>query len=279
MSTRLPRIPQFLRSRLAAGIGALVVLIVVVVMARRLMNHHDPADDIPLQTVSRRDIAPTVEATGTVAPVEVVEIKSKASGQIITMPVEIGSVVKTGDLLAQIDNVMVLNQYNQSLAAQKAAQANVDISATQAKRAEELYSREVITADQHEAATLGYANAKSQLAKAHSDLVIARQALDDATVRAPSPGTIIEQDVTQGQVIASATMSASGGTTLLKMADLNRVQMQALVGETDIGNVRPGQEAAVTVDALPNGTFRGQVIKIEPQATVQQSVTMFPVLV
>src|SRR5262245_28179716 len=243
------------------------------------MNHHHPSDNIPLQTVSRRDIAQTVEATGTVAPVEIVEIKSKASGQIIKMPVEIGSVVKTGDLLAQIDNVMVLNQYNQSLAAQKAAQANVDISGTQSKRAEELFSREVITADQHEAATLGYANAKSQLAKARSDLEIARQALADATVRAPSAGTIIEQDATQGQVIASATMSASGGTTLLKMADLNRVQMEALVGETDIGNVRPGQEAMVTVDAFPNRSFRGQVIKIEPQATVQQSVTMFPVRV
>jgi HlyD family secretion protein len=195
------------------------------------------------------------------------------------MPVEIGSVVKAGDLLAQIDPLMVQNQYNQSLAALRAAQSNVDISGKQAQRAEDLFAQEVITADQHEAATLGYANAEAALAKARSDLEISRQALGDATVRAPSAGTIIEQDVTQGQVIASATASASGGTTLLKMADLNRVQMQALVGETDIGNVSPGQEAAVTVDAFPNRTFRGQVIKIEPQATVQQSVTMFPVLV
>ena len=279
MSTRLPRMPHISKSRLVALLGALALLIVGALVARRMMNRHNPADDMPLETVSRRDIAQTVEATGTVSPVEIVEIKSKASGQIIKMPVEIGSVVKSGDLLAQIDNVMVQNQYNQARAALLAAQSNVDISGKQSERAEELFSREVITADQHEAATLGYANAKSQLARARSDLEIARQALTDATVRAPSAGTIIEQDVTQGQVIASATMSASGGTTLLKMADLNRVQMQALVGETDIGNVKPGQEAMVTVDAFPNRTFRGQVIKIEPQATVQQSVTMFPVLV
>ena len=279
MSTRLPRMPHILKSRLAALLGALALLIVVALVARRMMNRHNPADDMPLETVSRRDIAQTDRGHGHRVAGRDRRDQVKASGQIIKMPVEIGSVVKSGDLLAQIDNVMVQNQYNQALAALRAAQANVDISGKQSERAEELFSREVITADQHEAATLGYANAKSRLARARSDLEIARQALTDATVRAPSAGTIIEQDVTQGQVIASATMSASGGTTLLKMADLNRVQMQALVGETDIGNVKPGQEAMVTVDAFPNRTFRGQVIKIEPQATVQQSVTMFPVLV
>jgi HlyD family secretion protein len=248
--------------------------------ARRvLVARRTVVADIPAEAIQRRDIAQTVEATGTVQPIQVVEIKSKASGQILRMPVELGSVVHTGDLLAQIDTVTVQNQYNQSLAALKAAEADVEISDAQKKRADTLYSREVLTADQHEAAVLAYANAVSTLARAQSDLEIARQALSDATVRAPSPGTIIEQDVTKGQVIASATASASGGTTLLKMADLSKVQMQALVGETDIGNVKPGQSAAVTVDAFPNRPFRGEVVKIQPQAVVQQSVTMFPVLI
>jgi len=246
---------------------------------RALVAHRSVVADIPAEAIQRRDIAQTVEATGTVQPIVVVEIKSKASGQILRMPVELGSVVRTGDLLAQIDTVTVQNQYNQSLAALKAAEADVEISDAQKKRADTLYSREVLTADQHEAAVLAYANAVSTLARAQSDLEIARQALSDATVRAPSPGTIIEQDVTRGQVIASATSSASGGTTLLKMADLSKVQMQALVGETDIGNVKPGQSATVTVDAFPNRPFRGEVVKIQPQAVVQQSVTMFPVLI
>jgi len=117
------------------------------------------------------------------------------------------------------------------------------------------------------------------LARAQADLQIGKQALDDATVRAPSAGTIVEQDATKGMVISSATSSASGGTTLFKMADLSRIQMQALVGETDVGNLTADMSARVTVDAFPNRQFPGHVIKIEPQAVVQQSVTMFPVLI
>ena len=271
-----------LRSRMmrpALIVALLLAAVVVFLVVRAVRGRRATVAAVQTEAVSRRDIAQTVEATGTVEPVEIVEIKSKASGEILRMPVEVGSVVKAGDLLAQIDAVNVQNQYNEALAAQKAAQASLDIGKAQAKRADGLFSREVITTDQHETATLAYANALSALARAHSALEIARQALKDATVRAPSNGTVIEQTVTKGQVIASATSSASGGTTLLKMADLNRVQMQALVGETDIGNVQPGMPAAVTVDAFPNRPFQGTVLKIEPQAVVQQSVTMFPVLI
>jgi len=234
---------------------------------------------VPFETIDRRDIAQSVDATGTVQPVEIVEIKSKASGQILALPVELGSNVHLGELLAQIDTVTVRNQYHQALAALQAAQASVQVTKAQKQRADDLYSREVMTVDQYESAILAAANALSSQAAAHSNLEIARQAMNDADVRAPSDGTVIELDVTKGQVIASATASASGGTTLLKMANLNRVRMQALVGETDIGNVRAGLSATVTVDAFPNRPFRGLVEKIEPQAVVQQSVTMFPVLV
>ena len=271
-----------LRSRImrpALIAGLLLAVVAAFLVARAIRGRHAALTAIQTEAVGRRDISQTVDATGTVEPVEIVEIKSKASGQILKMPVEVGSVVKAGDLLAQIDAVNVQNQFDEALAAQKAAQASLTITGAQAKRADELFTREVITTDQHESATLAYANAQSGLARAHSALEIARQALKDATVRAPSAGTVLEQTVTKGQVIASATSSASGGTTLLKMADLSRVQMQALVGETDIGNVQPGMPATVTVDAFPNRPFHGTVLKIEPQAVVQQSVTMFPVLV
>ena len=265
--------------RLLAIAGLLLALIVVFLVVRAVRSRRSAVTALVTEAVVRRDIAQTVEATGTVEPVEITEIRSKASGQIIRMPVQIGSAVKTGDVLAQIDPLNVRNTYGEALAALQAAQASVTVTKAQKDRADELFSKRVMTADQHESAVLSYANAQSQLVNARSNLSNAKQALDDATVRAPYDGTIIEQDVTKGQVIASATQSASGGTLLLKMADLNRVQMQALVGETDIGSVQPGLSASVTVDAFPNRTFRGTVLKIEPQAVVQQSVTMFPVLI
>src|SRR4029453_17088595 len=89
----------------------------------------------------------------------------------------------------------------------------------------------------------------------------------------------IEKTVSLGQVITSGTSSLGGGTSLIKMADLNQVRVRALVTEADIGTISPGMNATVTVDAYPDRPFRGAVEKIEPQAVVQQSVTMFPVLI
>jgi len=257
---------------------ALVAVVVVGFLARGIFKPK-PKVAVPFETVERRDITMTVEATGTVEPVDLVEVKSKASGQILKMPVQVGSVVKRGDLLAQIDKVDVQNQYDQAAAALRAAQTKSTISKAQADRADQLFAGQVITAEEHEAATLDLANARSQLVKASTDLDIARQKLADATVRAPVSGTIIAAPVTVGQVISSATSSVSGGTTLLQMADLSRVRIRALVSETDIGSLHPGQSASVSVDAYPQRPFRGSVEKIEPQAVVQQSVTMFPVLV
>ncbi len=229
--------------------------------------------------IERKDISLTVEATGTVEPIDLVEVKSKASGQIIAMPVEIGSTVRVGELLAQIDTRDVKNQYEQSLASLRAAEARSNISAAQKKRADELYAEKVITTQELETAQLDEANSRASLIAARTNLDLAKQRLEDATVSAPIAGTVLSQAVAVGQVIASATSSVSGGTTLLTMADLSRIRMRALVSESDIGNVRPGQSATVTVDAFPNRPFEGRVEKIEPQAVVQQSVTMFPVLI
>src|SRR5882672_4308469 len=266
-------------TRRPIAIAAVLVLVIATLLIVRGSKHGGDKTKIMTAAVERRDIALSIQATGTVEPIDLVEVKSKASGQIIRMPVQVGSFVQRGALLAQIDPRDVQNQYDQALAALQAAQAKVQISQAQKARSDDLYAKLIITADEHEAATLDYANAQAQLVKARTDLDIAKQRRDDATVRAPITGTVLEQPVNNGQVISSATSSASGGTTLLKMADLGRVRMRAMVGETDIGNVKTGQDASVTVDAFPQRTFAGRVEKIEPQAVIQQSVTNFPVLI
>jgi HlyD family secretion protein len=260
-------------------LAGLVVVPVTIALGCGLLKRGGKQPSVTTEAAARRDIAVTIEATGVVEPVDLVEVKSKASGQILRMPVEVGSVVRVGDLLAQIDTVDVQNQYEQAYAAERAAQAKVDVSAAQLKRAEELYAQQVITVAEHESATLDYANAESQLVKARTDFDTARQRRADATVRAPVAGTVLEQLVSAGQVIVSATSSVSGGTALLRMADLGRIRLRALVSETDIGSVKPGQIATVSMEAFPQRSFQGEVEKVEPQAVVQQSVTMFPVLI
>ena len=236
---------------------------------------------VPISTaaVQRRDIVIDAQATGVVEPISVVEVKSKASGQIVRMTVETGSLVKAGDLLVQIETRDTKNQYDQTAAALAAARSKLAVSRAQKARADELFKGRIITATEHEAAQLDYANAQSQLVAATTSMDLSKQRLEDATVTAPVAGTIIEKTVSLGTVITSATGAFGGGTTLLKMANLSQVRVRALFNETDIGQVRPGQTATVTVDAYPERRFIGLVEKIEPQAVIQQNVTMFPVLV
>jgi HlyD family secretion protein len=251
----------------------------LIVVAAGCARNKEKTPNIQTQTVQRRTIVIDAEATGSVEPIAIVEVKSKASGQITKMPVETGTMVKPGDLLVQIDTRDVQSQYNQAEADLRAAEAKMQVSAAQKKRSDEMFNSRVITATEHESATLDYANADAQVVRARAALDLAKQRLEDATITAPVSGTVIDKTVTLGQVITSATGNASGGTTLLKMADLNQVRVRALFNETDIGQVRPGQEATVVTDAYPDRPFRGIVEKIEPQAVIQQNVTMFPVLV
>lgn len=236
---------------------------------------------LPIETavVSRRTIVSEATASGQVEPINVIEVKSKSSGQITEMPVETGSNVNPGDLLVQLDPRDVNQQLQQAEADLQAAVARLDVSKAQKERNDKMYADKIITAQEYESTQLDYANSVAAEIRSRSAVDIAKQRVEEARVVAPVTGTIIEKPVSLGQVIASATNSASGGTILLRMADLSKVRVRALFNETDIGAVTPGQPASVTVDAFPDRPFTGLVEKIEPSAVVQSSVTMFPVLV
>lgn len=234
---------------------------------------------IQTAAVERRTIIVQAEATGIIEPINVVEVKSRSSGQITEMPVETGTLVRPGALIVQLDTRDVQNQFDQSKADLEAAQKSLEVAEQNKKRSDDLFKGQIITAQENEQAGLTYQNALSQIVRARTNLDLAQQRLDDARVVAPVMGTIIEKPVALGQVIQSGTSAVGGGTTIVKMADLTKVRARAMVNETDIGRVTPGQEATVVVDAFPDRTFRGTIEKIEPQAVVQQNVTMFPVLV
>ena len=234
---------------------------------------------IPVAAVERQTIVVDAQATGVVEPINVIEVKAKSSGQIVAMPVETGTYVKAGDLLVQLDTRDTRNAYAQAKADLDASLINARVSRTARDRASALFKERIITSAENEAAEVSYANAQASVLRGRATLDLRAQSLEEATVRAPVSGTVIEKPVSMGQVIASGTGTAGGGTTILRMADLTKVRVRTLVNETDIGKVRAGLPASVTVDAFPDRPFMGTVEKIEPQATIQQAVTMFPVLV
>ena len=239
----------------------------------------DPSLVIETAPVERRSIVLSAQANGTVEPIDIVEVKSKASGTIIKMPVDVGSKVHVGDLLVQIDPRTVQNAYTQAAADLASATVARAVALSGRNRSAELYKQNIITATEMEAATVAFANADAAVVKARTNLSTAKLQLEDATITAPTNGTVILRPVSVGTVITSASTAASGGTTILDMADLSKVRMRAFVNETDIGNVKAGQTATVTVDAFPNRKFVGIVEQVQPEAVVQSSVTMFPVLV
>lgn len=257
---------------------ALSALAAIVALAGCQKKAAKPTE-LATTTVGRSDISVTVQATGVVEPVDTIEIKSKASGPVIQLPVEIGSEVKAGDVLAQIDPRDVQNQFNQTMADDVSAAASMREAQITKARNDSLLKRRVITSAGYDSATVNYATAVSQLLTARANLDIARQNLEDATIRAPAAGTVINRAVSMGTMVTSTTAGGGEGTTLLTMADLSRVRMRVTVDEVEMRDVRVGESATVNVDAFPNRTFHGTVEKIEPQAVVTQGVTFFPVLV
>lgn len=235
---------------------------------------------IPTATIQRRDIVVNAEATGIIEPINVIEVKSKtASGQVTKMSIEIGTFVKPGDLIVQIDTTDLHTQFEQSKADFAAASSNFEVAKAQLTRQQQLFKERIITQSELETAQTAFANAQATQLRNQGTRDLNAQRLTDATVRASITGTIITKPVSLGQVIQAGGGSVSGGSVIATMADLTKVRARALVNETDIGAVAAGQPATVTVDAFPDRVFRGIVEKIEPSATVQQNVTMFPVLI
>ena len=233
---------------------------------------------LPTTAVTRGNIAVRVQATGTVEPINPVDIKSKAQGQIIDLPVEVGSVVKKGQEIVKIDPRDVKNQFDQAVADDVVSFTSLQKTRRDQARQDSLFAAHVITASEHDSSKATLTSAQADLVNSRAALDLRRQALEDATVESPLGGTVVSRPTTQGTIITSAT-SANGGTTLMTIADLGRVRMRVTIDEVEMANVRVGETATVLVDAFPDHVFDGIVEKVEPQAVVTQGVTFFQALV
>ncbi len=242
------------------------------------VEEDDGLGELPTAISVIRDITMSVEATGVLQPITIVEIKSRASGEILEMGVEIGDFVEAGDLIAQVDTEILDQELRQVQADFENALVRFEVAENQHERSRALFGESLISENDFESSEQIFSTAQGQLLRAEASLDLARERLADATVRAPSAGTIINKTVEEGQIIASSTYDVSGGTTLVQMADLTRLEIRTLVDEVDIGQIQSGLSVVSKVEAFPEERFLGEVMKIEPQAVVQQSVTTFPVL-
>ena len=231
------------------------------------------------ENVSTKQLELSIEASGVIEAISSVEIKSKASGEILLLGAEVGDTVEKGSILSQIDQRTPKNILDQAKSDLEASKVRLDNAKSQYERGIELHKNASISDKDFEDIQEGYAQAKSTLVRTEVTYENAKIALDDTIVRSPVRGTIISRPVEVGQVISSPTSAVGGGTVLMIMADLSKVRVRALVDEIDVGKVSIGQVVSIKVAAYRDKEFFGVVSKIEPQAKIEQNVTTFPVLI
>ena len=227
--------------------------------------------------VERRNIVVAAAAAGPIQPILTVSVKSQASGAVTEMHVQTGDDVRPGQLLALIDPRLPKSALDQAQASVDQAQASFDYAKAQLSREDTLYKVQAVTQQEYQSTKVAYEQARAALINAQANLSDAKIAYDQTRVTATLAGTIILKEVDIGTVISSPTHDVTGGTEMFQMANLDTVQVQAMVDETDVGKVQAGQPVTITVDAYPSRPFQGNVLKVEPKATVSQNVTQFPV--
>ncbi|MDC1360008.1 efflux RND transporter periplasmic adaptor subunit [Gammaproteobacteria bacterium] len=232
-----------------------------------------------LKEAGAQQLELTVEASGTVEAISSIEIKSKASGQVLFLGAEVGDYVEEGVVLARIDQRTPTNTLAQANADLEVAKVRLSNAQNQFDRSKRLHEEGNISDKSFEDAQEAFSSARAQLVRAEVFLENARIALDDTSVRSPIAGTVISRLAEVGQVITSPTSAVGGGTLLMEMADLNKVRVRALIDEIDIGKISIGQEVTLKVSAYRDKRFTGVVSKIEPMSKIDQNVTTFPVLI
>ncbi|HSM08641.1 MAG TPA: efflux RND transporter periplasmic adaptor subunit, partial [Gemmatimonadota bacterium] len=230
----------------AGGLTGAGIIAALLLVAACSSGRGDEGDALGLDTSAAtvREVTSTVAATGTIEPIRVIDVKSQASGEVTEVAVELGDEIERGELLVRINPRDVRNAFEQAQADLDVAEARATIAERQLGRMAALRDSAAVTEEEYENALLENANARATLIKARTSLTLARERLNDVAVAAPITGTVVEKTVEEGQIITSA-QEVSGGTILLRMADLNEVQVRTLVDETDIGAIKAGLPATI----------------------------------
>ena len=242
-------------------------------------NNKKDFDFFTVEKVQSKFLELIIEASGSVEAISSIEIKSKASGEILYLGAEVGDTVKKGDVLARIDQRTPSNTLSQAEADIGVSKVKLDNASSQLERGKQLHEGNGISDKSFEDIQELHAAARAQLVRAEVYLENARIALEDTLVRSPVTGKVITRQAEVGTVITSPTAAVGGGTLLMRMADLNKVRVRSYVDEVDIGKVSIGQKVSLRVSSYKDKEFIGYVSKIEPLARVEQNVTTFPVLI
>lgn len=257
-----------------------IKLIAIVAMAMLLLpacNHKsESGTKWETTTIERQNITNAVTSTGTVEPITQVEVGTQVSGIVKTIYTDYNCVVKKGDLLAELDQTVLLSELSSKQSAMSKAKSELDYQQKNFARSKVLYEKQLISSYDYETAVYTYEQAKSNYSVSSNDYHKAQTNLGYAKIYSPIDGVVLSRAVEEGQTVAA---SFSTPTLFTIANDLKKMQVVADVDEADIGNVQKGQRVTFTVDAYPNDEFQGEVIQVRQSPTTTSNVVTYEVIV
>ena len=257
---------------------AIGVVAVIIIFALVKCTGGKKEEKISFDTakVQKTNIQTSITATGTIEPVTSVTVGTQVSGIVSHLYVDYNSVVKKGQVIAELDRTNLMSELNTAKANLSSAQSSLNYQLSNYNRYKELHDKGLVSADEFESARLQYLQAKEQVNTSKESLQRAQTNLGYATITSPIDGIILSKSVEEGQTVAA---SFNTPELFVIAQDLTNMRVIADIDEADIGGVKEGQRVSFTVDAFPDDHFEGQVTQVRQQATTESNVVTYEVVI
>ena len=256
------------------GVGAVVIVALVIWMCSG--GKKEETVEFETAKAERQDIHTTITATGTIEPVTSVTVGTQVSGIVSKLYVDYNSVVKKGQVIAELDKTNLTSELNRAKADLSSAESTLAYETANFNRYQTLFDKGLVSANDYESAKLSYEKARQTAASSRENVQKAQTNLGYATITSPIDGVVLSKAVEEGQTVAASFNTPE----LFNIAqDLTDMRVIADIDEADIGGVKEGQRVTFTVDAFPDDKFEGQVTQVRQEATTTSNVVTYEVVI
>ena len=255
-----------------------VAVVIALIIAYNLLSGGKKEEKVSFDTakVEMGNIQTSITATGTIEPVTSVTVGTQVSGIVSHLYVDYNSVVKKGQVIAELDRTNLISELNAQKASLASAQSSLNYQQSNYERYKTLFEKGLVSADEFESARLQYEQSKQQVAQSRESVQRAQTNLGYATITSPIDGVVLSKAVEEGQTVA-ASFNTPELFTIAQ--DLTNMRVIADIDEADIGGVKEGQRVSFTVDAFPDDKFEGSVTQVRQQATTESNVVTYEVVI
>ena len=259
-------------------IWIVVGIVAIIAIAAWLLSGGKKEQTVSFDTakVERQNIQTTITATGTIEPVTSVTVGTQVSGIVSKLYVDYNSVVKKGQVIAELDKTNLISELTAQRANLSSAQSSLNYQQANYQRYKTLFDKGLVSADEYESALLQYNQAKEQVNTARESVQRAQTNLGYATITSPIDGVVLSKAVEEGQTVAASFNTPELFTIAQDLTDMRVI---ADIDEADIGGVKEGQRVSFTVDAYPEDKFEGAVTQVRQQATTESNVVTYEVVI